>query len=372
MKICRLFKKTLAFSVALCFFAVISWVAMPARVQAAAAGTRISDGSDDQPNYVVRESASRHFKKKAHSLLPWIVGGAVVLTVALVLLLKKKSSGGDGSVTVSKFGGHGTADGLFDDPEGIALDSSGNVYVSDYNNERIQKFTANGVFLKKWGLPSGMHPRGLTVFGNRLYVCDIKNYSDVQVFDLEGNHQATWKVPDYNTSQSFVGALDVDADSAGNIYVLDTQNVEVVIFGSSGNVKGHFSTEATRHIPRCVGIAISGNQIFLTDGVYNQVNVFDLNGTFLRSWGQTGSASGQFVTASGIAIMKGNSLIVGDFPVSPTLPRIQKFDFSGGYQGTIQPAQGGYYPRYLAVNDKAGKIYICAASGDEILVADTF
>jgi hypothetical protein len=38
----------------------------------------------------------------------------------------------------------------------------------------------------------------------------------------------------------------------------------------------------------------------------------------------------------------------------------------------IQPAQGGYYPRYLAVNDKAGKIYICAASGDEILVVDTF
>ncbi len=365
------FKKTLAFSVAFCFFAVISWVVMPAQVQAAGVGTQISAGSDNQPNYVVRESASRQIKKKPRSILPWIIAGGVVLTAVLVLLLTKKS-GDDGSVTVSKFGGHGTADGLFDNPEGIALDSSGNVYVSDFNNERIQKFTANGVFLKKWGLASGMQPRGLTVYGDRLYVCDIKNYSDVQVFDLEGNYQATWKVPDYNTSQSFVGALDVDTDSSGNIYVLDSQNVEVVIFGSSGNVKGHFSTEAAHHIPRCGGIAISGNQIFLTDAVYNQVNVFDLNGAFLRTWGQTGSGSGQFVTASGIAIMKSNSVIVGDFPLSPTFSRIQKFDFSGGYQGMIQPAQGGYYPRYLAVNDKAGKIYICAASGDEILVVDTF
>lgn len=371
MKICRSFKKHLAFSVAFCFFAVITWVAMPAQAQAAAAGARISAGNDDQPNYVVREGASRHYKKKAHSLLPWIVGGALVLTVALVLLLKKKN-GGDDSVTVTQFGGHGTTDGLFNHPSGIALDGAGNVYVSDFYNQRIQKFTANGVFLKKWGLASGMQPMGLAVHGDRLYVCDIKNYSDVQVFDLEGNPQATWRVPDYNDSQGMPGATDVDTDSSGNVYVLDTMNVEIVVFNSSGTVKGHFSTKAAHAIPRCNGIAISGNQIFLTDAVYNQVNVFDLNGAFLRTWGQTGSASGQFYVPLGIAVMGGDSVIVADHNLSPTFSRIQKFAFSGSYQGMIQPSLGGFNARGLAVNDKAGKIYICAASGDEILVVDTF
>ena len=39
-----------------------------------------------------------------------------------------------------------------DDPNGIAVDSSGNVYVADADNNRIQKFNSNGTFITKWGL----------------------------------------------------------------------------------------------------------------------------------------------------------------------------------------------------------------------------
>ena len=34
---------------------------------------------------------------------------------------------------------------------GVAVDSLGNVYVSDSGNSRIQKFSSSGVFLSKWG-----------------------------------------------------------------------------------------------------------------------------------------------------------------------------------------------------------------------------
>ena len=34
---------------------------------------------------------------------------------------------------------------------GIAVDSSGNVYVADSDNNRIQKFDSNGNFITKWG-----------------------------------------------------------------------------------------------------------------------------------------------------------------------------------------------------------------------------
>jgi len=53
----------------------------------------------------------------------------------------------NGSVTADKFGGHGTSDGKFSDPMGIAIDEDGYVYVSDTGNARIQKLTANGVFV---------------------------------------------------------------------------------------------------------------------------------------------------------------------------------------------------------------------------------
>lgn len=42
---------------------------------------------------------------------------------------------------ITTWGGNGTADGQFSGPQGIAVDSAGNVYVADTNNNRIQKFT---------------------------------------------------------------------------------------------------------------------------------------------------------------------------------------------------------------------------------------
>ena len=43
--------------------------------------------------------------------------------------------------------------GRFDLPWGITLDTQGNVYVADWRNDRIQKFTANGRFLDAFGEP---------------------------------------------------------------------------------------------------------------------------------------------------------------------------------------------------------------------------
>ena len=42
---------------------------------------------------------------------------------------------------VLQWGSRGSGEGEFLCPEGIAVDSSGNVYVVDYSNHRIQKFT---------------------------------------------------------------------------------------------------------------------------------------------------------------------------------------------------------------------------------------
>ena len=52
---------------------------------------------------------------------------------------------------ITKWGSNGSADGQFNDPQGVAVDSSGNVYVADYYNNRIQKFNSNGTFITKWG-----------------------------------------------------------------------------------------------------------------------------------------------------------------------------------------------------------------------------
>ena len=54
-------------------------------------------------------------------------------------------------VFVTKWGSQGAANGQFEIPWGIAIDSSGNVFVADTANHRIQKFTNSGTFVTKWG-----------------------------------------------------------------------------------------------------------------------------------------------------------------------------------------------------------------------------
>ena len=41
---------------------------------------------------------------------------------------------------LTKWGSMGSGDGQFNLPRGVAVDGSGNVYVADQNNSRIQKF----------------------------------------------------------------------------------------------------------------------------------------------------------------------------------------------------------------------------------------
>ncbi|MDE1764561.1 MAG: hypothetical protein KGH88_10035, partial [Thaumarchaeota archaeon] len=52
---------------------------------------------------------------------------------------------------VTKWGSFGDHNGMFDLPVSIALDSIGNVYVTDTNNNRIEKFSNDGKFLTEWG-----------------------------------------------------------------------------------------------------------------------------------------------------------------------------------------------------------------------------
>src|SRR5262249_13536918 len=44
---------------------------------------------------------------------------------------------------ITTWGSYGSGDGQFNQPFGVAVDSSGNVYVADTGNSRIQKFDAN-------------------------------------------------------------------------------------------------------------------------------------------------------------------------------------------------------------------------------------
>src|SRR5207244_12723871 len=79
------------------------------------------------------------------------------------------------------WGSAGSGNGELNYPVGVATDGSGNVYVGDTYNARIEKFDASGTFLTTWGsLGSGSgqfnFPYGVaTDRSGNVYVADGNN-----------------------------------------------------------------------------------------------------------------------------------------------------------------------------------------------------
>jgi len=93
--------------------------------------------------------------------------------------IKKYNSNG---VYITQWGSEGTGDLQFDEPRGIGIDSSGYIYVVDYGNHRIQKFTSTGAFVTKWGTQGtgdGQFNKpmfiAINIYG-RVYVTDVWNH----------------------------------------------------------------------------------------------------------------------------------------------------------------------------------------------------
>ena len=149
--------------------------------------------------------------------------------------IEKFTSGGS---FISSWGGSGTGNGQFSGPEGIAIDTSDNVYVADTGNHRVQKFNTSGTFVTKWGTNGtgdGQFdtPWGVSTDGvGDVYVADTNN-NRIQKFSPTGTFISSCGTSGTGNGE-FSGPQDVGADSTGNYYVADTGNDRVQKFGAGG------------------------------------------------------------------------------------------------------------------------------------------
>ena len=157
------------------------------------------------------------------------------------------------STGVGAVDGNGTA-ASFNNPIGVALDGSGNVYVADIGNNRIRKITPSGNVTTLAGsgnasfadgngaLASFNHPAGIAVDGSgNVYVADMGNNRirkitpSGNVTTLAGSGNASF-ADGQGIAASFDYPLFLALDGSGYLYVTDIINGRIRKITANGNV----------------------------------------------------------------------------------------------------------------------------------------
>ena len=280
---------------------------------------------------------------------------------------------------VNKLGMPGSGEGQFNHPAAIAIDNSEKaIYVTDLDNNRIQKLDFDGEFITEWGtLGSGDgqfdEPGDIAIDSKNgvVYVTDITN-NRIQKFDTEGNFLGKWGTTGTGEGQ-FDHPGDIAVDPTGEfIYLTDIDNNRIQKFnkngvfvsewGSLGSGEGQFNSPA--------GLTISpqGDIIYVSDTVNNRIQMFNEEGNFLGKWGILGDANGQLNRPDGITTdSTGHIVYVADRQNK----RIQIFDSEGDYITVLESLGSltGQFgkPRDIAV-DFLNRMYIVDKENNNVQV----
>ena len=184
---------------------------------------------------------------------------------------------------LGSFGKHGSGQGEFYEPCGLAVDGEGNVLVADRKNHRIQKFTVEGQFLAAVGTEGN----GLLQFScptdvaynikNRMvYVVDWGNCR-VQVMNSDLTFSSTFGKQGCGKGQFgglWTGPWGIACDSTGKVYVADRENHRIQVFTAEGTFLEMFGRERL-DTPKYVAVSNSGS-VYVASS--NYVSVFAPHG----------------------------------------------------------------------------------------------
>ena len=161
---------------------------------------------------------------------------------------------------------------------------------------------------------------------------EIKNEQErqwVTKVRIDDNKDGTYKITYYPRVQgTFKLLVKVNGEhiscSPFTVILKPFQVKPVLSFGKHGWGEGMFTSP--------YGVAVSDrDEILVVDGNNHRVQVFDSNGTFLRSFGRIGENAGEFNCPIGIAIDKDRKIFVADCKNH----RVQIFSWEGRHLGSF-------------------------------------
>ncbi len=187
---------------------------------------------------------------------------------------------------LGEFGFYGDKDSELIWPNSVALDSQGDVYVSDDWLNRISVFDADGNFKQAWGTSGSGQGEldgsaGLAFDQNdNLHIVDSRNHR-VQVFTKDGRY-----VSGFGRHGSGTGEFDtpwgITIHTDGAIYVADWKNHRVQKFNADGSYATSFGSAEDLNHPSDVTIDPDGD-VYVCDWGNDRVRIYDSEGEGLAS-----------------------------------------------------------------------------------------
>jgi sugar lactone lactonase YvrE len=240
-----------------------------------------------------------------------------------------------GGLCAFENGSQGDGDTQFDEPAGMGVSAEGFLLVADTKNTRVQRLTSgtfNGSF-GEFGEDDGQFLRPIGVAGNPntgdIYVTDV-NLHRVQKFDTAGTFLATTGTFG-SGERSFNAPLGLAIDRVTDqLFVADTNNDRIArysenlfffdVFGATGGGNGQFREPSGLVIDRQrnVVVADTGN---------NRIQVVDQEGRFVRAFGRQGNGNGEFNRPVALALDEAGDIFVVDQGNN----RVQQFTADGQF-----------------------------------------
>ena len=282
--------------------------------------------------------------------------------------VQKFSSTGD---FIRQWGSMG--DGLLRGPTDVALDPQGNVYVIDSRNRKVQKFSSTGAFLGKWGSPN-RSPRGEGSFEHpgqiavdregRVYVGDLGD--EIQIFARDGTFITRWE-GDRRRQRIGDGPRAIATDSQNHVYVVASDGLGK--FGADGTLLD--SWRHRRHTSASDVAIDSRGTIYVAevheDGKWSRVRVLSPAGKELATWPSVGQGNDRVTGFMRITVDSVGRV----FLVEMWNCRVEVFDASGaflGRWGSCGFGDGQFDGANGIAVDAAGKVYVADYNNNRVQV----
>jgi sugar lactone lactonase YvrE len=264
----------------------------------------------------------------------------------------------DGTVTTvaGLAGVAGSANGLgaaarFNSPFGIAVDGTGNIFVTDFGNRTIRKISPSGLVSTLAGavgstnsvngIGSEAHfrsPRSLAIgTNNNIYVTDTSDETIRQitpngtVTTFAGSSGTQGSADKKGTAASFTLPIGIAADAAGNLYVADTGNHTIrkitvdanvsTLAGLAGDSGADDGTNGTARFRSPNSLVVDGHgTVFVADTFNDTIRKITPAGVVTTLVGSAGKAGdvdstntvARFQSPIGIVVDENTNLFVAD------------------------------------------------------------